>query len=171
MQHKLNQPPAMSRAFKQAIYQVHSPVDLVELRIGKVSGSLRKHMQALGIKHAAIISAYNPQAQLTGDNLNRHAHSTLLQAVEALQLPWWPAVNIDPSGGWPAEPSIMILGITVDQARWLARRFRQLAFVSIGPRAVPKLNFVQQHMPSFSKKNAALPQTETAVPLVNALKH
>lgn len=144
----------VSRAFKQAVYQIHSPDGKVELRIGKASTTLRQLMQTQGVKHAAIITAYNPQARLTDENLNRHAHIALLQAVEALHLPWWPATNLDPTGAWPDEPSILILGITVEQARWLARRFRQLAFVDIGSRAVPKLNFVQQHMPNFHCQTA-----------------
>lgn len=54
--------PSLSTAFRQAAYQVHTPGGEIELRIGKASQKLKAQMARLGVKHAAILTAYNPQA-------------------------------------------------------------------------------------------------------------
>ncbi len=172
MQDPAGSPTHAARAFKQAIYQVHSPEGLLDLHIGKVSLPLREHMAHHGVRHAALLTAYNPQAQLTATAMNRQAQISLLKTVEDLHLPWWPGVNLDPQQKWPDEPSLLILGMSVEQARWLARRFRQLAFVGIPASGVPKLHFVQQRLPIFGEKSALLPRADTSHHLAGPdLKH
>jgi hypothetical protein len=56
-------------------------------------------------------------------------------------------VNLDPKGKWPDEPSLLVLDISLQQARWQARLFKQLAFVYIPLNGKPQLHQVQQRLP------------------------
>ncbi len=44
-----------------------------------------------------------------------------------------------PSNGWPAEPSLLVLGLALQAAKSLGRRHEQNAVVWSGPDAVPQL--------------------------------
>jgi hypothetical protein len=40
--------------------------------------------------------------------------------------------GVDPSGKWPAEPSILVLGIKLDEALSIGHRYQQNAILFIG---------------------------------------
>lgn len=143
---KVDLPASLSAAFKQAVYQVHAPDGDLILRIGARHTRLAALLRRENCRGAAILTAYNPQAQLCDDSFNEAVQETLLCSLQHQGLQWWPAVNLDPSGQWPPEPSFLVLNISLHQARWQARRFNQLAFVYIQPDGIPRLHHVQQRL-------------------------
>ncbi|WP_341667613.1 DUF3293 domain-containing protein [Alcaligenes sp. SDU_A2] len=145
---KLDLPASLSKAFEQAIYQVHSPAGDLTLRIGTRHARLAQLLRQENCRGAAILTAHNPQAQRCGDHFNLAAQETLLRALQQQGMRWWPAVNQDPEGQWPNEPGFLILDISLHQARLLARLAKQLAFVYIEPDGVARLHQVQQRLPA-----------------------
>ena len=53
----------------------------------------------------------------------------LLRRVERLGWRWLPACNLADGGGWPAEPSVLILGVGEVELCALAAEFAQAAIV------------------------------------------
>lgn len=146
MLEKVDLPASLSKAFQQAIYQVQTPEGELKLRIGAHHPRLARWLDTENCRGAAILTAYNPQAQLCDDSFNEVVQETLLRSLQQLGLRWWPAVNLDPAGKWPPEPGFLVLDIGLHQARWLARLFNQLAFVYVRPDGTPSLQQVQQRL-------------------------
>ncbi len=142
-----NLPAALSHAFEKAIYRVHSPQGDIDVRIGQLNRTLNQLLEQENSRGAAILTACNPGAQICSRAFNDAVQETLLRDLQKQDLHWWPAVNLDPKGKWPDEPSLLVLDISLQQARWQARLFKQLAFVYIPLNGKPQLHQVQQRLP------------------------
>ncbi|WBM39025.1 DUF3293 domain-containing protein [Alcaligenes faecalis] len=140
-------PAALSHAFEKAIYRVHSPQGDMDVRIGQLNRPLNQLLERENSRGAAILTACNPGAQICSRAFNDAVQESLLRDLQKLDLRWWPAVNLDPKGKWPDEPSLLVLDISLQQARWQARLFKQLAFVYIPLNGKPQLHQVQQRLP------------------------
>ena len=140
-------PAALSHAFEKAIYRVHSPQGDIDVRIGQLNRPLNKLLEQENSRGAAILTACNPGAQICSRAFNDAVQESLLRDLQKLDLRWWPATNLDPRGKWPDEPSLLVLAISLQQARWQARLFKQLAFVYIPANGKPQLHQVQQRLP------------------------
>lgn len=90
--------------------------------------TLRRLHERYDVKSSALLTAYNPYSEKTDDAANVRAQAAL---VEEIRRHWefLPGEGCDPAGVWPPEPSILILGISLEEARGLARKYRQNAFV------------------------------------------
>ncbi len=144
-------PAALSHAFEKAIYRVHSPQGNIDVRIGQFNRTLNQLLQQETSRGAAILTACNPGAQICSRAFNDAVQESLLRSLQKLDLRWWPAVNLDPNGKWPDEPSLLVLDISLQQARWQARLFKQLAFVYIPLDGKPALHDVQQRLPASNQ--------------------
>jgi hypothetical protein len=51
----------------------------------------------------------------------------------------WRGRGIDPSGDWPGEDSVLVLGISKDVSIDFGRQYRQNAIVWLGEDATPEL--------------------------------
>lgn len=150
-------PAALSHAFEKAIYRVHSPLGDMDVRIGQLNRSLNQLLEQENSRGAAILTACNPGAQICSRAFNDAVQESLLRDLQKLDLRWWPAVNLDPAGKWPDEPSLLVLDISLQQARWQARLFKQLAFVYIPPNGKAQLHQVQQRLPQSSQADSSSP--------------
>ncbi|MDV2115840.1 DUF3293 domain-containing protein [Alcaligenes faecalis] len=142
-----NLPTALSHAFEKAIYRIHSPQGDIDVRIGRLNRTLNQILEQENSHGAAILTACNPGAHICSRAFNDAVQETLLRSLQKQNLHWWPAVNLDPKGKWPDEPSLLVLDISLEQARWQARLFKQLAFVYIPVNGKPELRYVQQRLP------------------------
>ena len=88
---------------------------------------------------AAFITAWNPysQALATPDNLVRQ--EKLKEHLKVRSLKYIEGTGEHPDKSWPAEPSVLILGLSLEAAKTLAVRCEQHAFVWVGSSAVPGL--------------------------------
>ena len=60
---------------------------------------------------------------------NEAAHRRLRQELEAKGFSVWEGIGEDSAANWPAEPSLLVLGIGKKEAREIGRRYGQLAIV------------------------------------------
>lgn len=111
-------------AFSQADYVAILASGSLPLQVGKKHPALDA---AIDGRSWAILTACNPGAHRLDDRYNRRRHRQLLDELVRKALDSWPAINRDPAGGWPDEPSALIAGITLDQLDRLADRFGQAA--------------------------------------------
>ncbi|MEO1593806.1 MAG: DUF3293 domain-containing protein [Pseudomonadota bacterium] len=121
---------ALEAAYRAAIYRVQTdpPIDL---SIGSNSAALAALLRWAGVTQAAIVTAYNPGSDRQSADANGAADRILRAGLGERGFDLRDTVAIDPSGEWPDEPGVLVLGIDVEDARVLGRAFGQNAIVAI----------------------------------------
>jgi putative PIN family toxin of toxin-antitoxin system len=130
--------PKFLRAYQKALYAVlGGPV----LRLGERNAELETLLEAQAAATAAFVTAANPRGELRSDAANQAAMAEL-QA--GLAWPSYPGEGRDPEGRWPAEPSLLIVGIPRGEAEALGRRFEQNAIVFVEKGSAPELALLRK---------------------------
>ncbi len=121
------------KAYRRAEYVVFGEPPLV-LRVGEANRRLDGMLQAAGKDTAAFLTACNPRGERRSDADNQAAQVRLERALEEKPYGCYPGEGRDPDGRWPAEPSLLVVGISRAEAEAFGRRFEQnaLAFVERG---------------------------------------
>jgi hypothetical protein len=125
-------------AYKATNYRVFSPVPFV-LKIGQSSDPLRRLYSEHNCASSTFITAYNPYSIETSDPENVEAQSRLEHRLQERSFPIIAGIGEDSAGMWPGEPSILILGITRDEAKSFGVEFGQNAIVWAQEDAIPRL--------------------------------
>lgn len=125
--------PALIAAYENAVYAVSGGP---ELRIGQPNAALNGLLDARGAATAAFVTAANPRGAQRSSAANEAAMSALR---ETLRWPHLPGEGLDPQKRWPAEPSVLILGISRPEAEALGRRLEQNAIVFVERGGAPQL--------------------------------
>lgn len=131
-------PEATINAYLATDYRVMAAEPFV-LNVGRTSPELALSFELDRTDSAAFITAWNPCGELASDMENRAAQQQLLAEIKALGFAYLDGEGRDPSGLWPGEPSFLVLGISLEAAKKLARQFRQNGFVYAGSDATPRL--------------------------------
>jgi putative PIN family toxin of toxin-antitoxin system len=125
--------PELIEAYENALYSVEAgPV----LRIGEHNAALERLLDVHHATTAAFITAANPRGEARSHAANQAAMAELRAALAWPQLP---GEGRDPRGRWRAEPSVLVLGISREQAEALGRRLEQNAIVFAEKGAAPEL--------------------------------
>jgi len=135
--------PELAAAYREAEYVVFGEPDLV-LRIGEPRPALDALLADLGAEGAAFLSAANPASERRSAEENRRAAAALDAELATANYSRCPGEGRDPKGRWPAEPSVLAVGIPRAAAEALGRRFAQNAIVYIARGAAPELLFLEQ---------------------------
>jgi hypothetical protein len=135
-------PPDLWQAFEATDYRVSDyPHDFV-IRIGQPCKPLEALLWDYSLPSAIFITAYNPQSQRRSPAENQAAQARLRQRLKELHATAvLEGAGIDPMGAWPAEPSFLALGLSLDEGIQLSKEFGQKAFVYVGAGNVPELVF------------------------------
>jgi len=80
-------------------------------------------------KTAVFVSACNPQGGRAARGVNAARHARLRAEIRSLGLRAVPGIGVGRSGGWPAEISLLVFGVTKPRAARIGRRWRQNAVV------------------------------------------
>lgn len=126
-------------AYRSTAYRVLSTPPFT-LWIDRHSEELAKLYAVSGVTSAAFITAWNPYSMSLSHAENMARNEALTAALrEAGLTNIVPGLGEDPSGEWPGEESVLVLGITREFGRALSTRFQQNAFVWAGSDAKPEL--------------------------------
>jgi hypothetical protein len=129
--------PETLAAYAATDYRVDWPSGAFVLKIGQRSRELARLYDEAGVETAAYLSAWNPESRIVPPEANAQAEAALDAQLSSLTTaPGWGA---DPTGAWPPERSTLALGLSLEEARRLAKAFRQNGFVWCGPDATPEL--------------------------------
>ncbi len=120
-------------------YQVYWGSGSVILRIDQPSPDLARLHAAMGVSTSAFISAWNPSSKLAPASINEAAQQHLERMLETLGIPVVPGEGADPTGQWPAERSVLALGISCDEACRVGRLYQQNAIVFADQDVTPRL--------------------------------
>ncbi len=124
------------QAYRNACYRVFGAPEFV-LQVDRQSSELMAWQRAHRVGSSAFLTAFNPGSRLLPAEHNRANHASLIEALDGLV--HVAARGEDPDGEWPDEEGVLVAGIEREQARQLARRFGQKAFLHAADDAVPRL--------------------------------
>ena len=113
------------------------------LRIDEPSSVLALCHEAFGVTRSAYLTAWNPRSEPTALEINQSAQRALEAELTAAGFSWLRGEGVDPSGQWPGEPSVLVLGIAAEDAARLGRAYGQNAIVVAGRDAVARLVMVE----------------------------
>lgn len=120
--------PELLAAYRAAEYVVCATPETV-LRVGEKSADLDALLEAEGATGAAFLTAANPGSVVKTARQNLMATATLVESQTALGYACYEGEGRDPTGAWPAEPSVLVVGIPRAEAEALGRAFGQNAIV------------------------------------------
>lgn len=118
-------------AYETTAYVVSPGADEFTLTVGRHSHELDCLLDDNGAATAAFITAHNPRSTLLTDEENRLANQRLLAEITNRGHTWLPGEGRGHDGTWPAEASLLILGICREDAVQLGREFGQNAIVFV----------------------------------------
>lgn len=114
-----------------AQYQVWIDISMVTLQIGCQSAPLAALLQATGNRSAVYVTACNPASEVATSQENQSAMARLYERLACYSNHIYRGTGIDPSGEWPAEESLLALGIDLSIAKKIGDEFGQNAIVWI----------------------------------------
>jgi hypothetical protein len=125
----------LEEAYRATTYFVDGPSGRFALHIGRASPEVDALTAAHQVDAYTYITAYNPGSVAAPRAQNEKRQRELKQAVVESSHPFYRGEG-QGDGDWPAEPSLLVLGVTEAEAAALARRFGQAAVV-FGERGGP----------------------------------
>ena len=134
------------QAFLETHYRVHQDgpdAPPLTLRVGQASADLAALHRTHSVDSSAFLTAYNPFAKKVDEDSNLKRQEELKQELSSRSLIFLPGEGQHPANGWPAEPSVLVLGLSLEAAKVMGRKYEQAAIVWIGPTAVPELVLLQ----------------------------
>ena len=120
----------LAEAYRRALYVVYGAPDLV-IRIGERNAALDALLDEEGADTAAYLTAANPNGELQDGTANDLSCAALHQALADAGCACYLGEGRDPAGGWPAEPSVLAVGISRREASVIGRSYEQNAIVFI----------------------------------------
>ena len=137
---------SLVQAYRETQYRAHlkdagkdSGEESIVLKVDVTSAPLKGLHLRTGVDCSAFITACNPWSRALSDAQNAQRMQGLMDVLRARSLRWYPGTGQHPNNGWPAEPSLLVLGLSLAAARVLAASFEQNAFVWSGADATPQL--------------------------------
>lgn len=131
-------PAALAQAYHDTDYTVAAAPGLV-LRIGRHNAGCDALLDACNVTRAILLSACNPYSQAYPDSANRLRHALLTGALQGAGFAILAAEGRDPTGSWPPETSVLIMGTTPVQEARLLRDYEQHAAVLVQRGTEPRL--------------------------------
>lgn len=130
---------ALLVAYRATRYRVTQDPHDFTLRVGEPSEDLLDLYSNFGVLSAAFLTAHNPFSEPVSKEANEAAQMALLGLLTASGAPFLHGRGEGEDGDWPPEPSVLVLGLTREDAEAIGRRFDQNAILWCGPDAVPIL--------------------------------
>jgi hypothetical protein len=130
--------PDLLEAYRRALYVAYGAPDLV-IRIGERNAVLDALLDEDGAATAAYLTAANPNGVLQDETANELSCAALHQALADAGYSCYAGEGRDPAGHWPAEPSVLAVGISRHEASVIGRSYEQNAFVFIERGSAPEL--------------------------------
>jgi hypothetical protein len=95
---------------------------------------------------ASCITAFNPASKVCSDEENFSFHEKLIWEVESMCIQFSPMLGRCPHGNWKSENGLLLLGISLTQAKQLGRKFNQNAIVFIGKDCIPEIYVIDRSL-------------------------
>jgi hypothetical protein len=120
----------LAEAYARTIYRVAIDDARFELRVGAGAPPFAAWLAAQGASRWAWLTSVNPRSRQLDAAENRRRLAALAERLERAGARFWRGVAVDPDGGWPDEPSFLVLDLSAERVAALAREFAQHAFLA-----------------------------------------
>ena len=120
-------PTSLVKSYRATTYVASTPAGELRLRVGEVDARFDKLLEETGVACWAFVSAANPRSVRLDDAENTERHVTLRAAVRAAGWRCFEGSGVGDDAEWPAEASLLVLGMSEAEAAALGRRFGQHA--------------------------------------------
>lgn len=119
----------LSNAYYASKYSVflNEDKELILFASG-ISEYVRDFLLSHQAESCAFITAYNPESKSLSDIENTRRHADLLAHLGG-KWPLYLGEGKSKKGNWPAELSVLIVGVSLEEAREIALKYEQNAFV------------------------------------------
>ncbi|WP_416308522.1 DUF3293 domain-containing protein [Neptunicella sp. SCSIO 80796] len=135
-----NFPPQLVIAYQQAEYHVFDNNNSAFiLKVGQFSQPLTKLYEMFDCDNATFITAFNPNSRPLTIAQNQQRQQLLIQDISNAACHFIHGAGRDPEGQWPAESSLLALGLDYSSSILLAEKFQQNAFLWCENNAIPEL--------------------------------
>jgi len=131
-------PDTLLKAYRETQYHVYTDPSFI-LQPGVYCTELAQLHNQFRVSSSAVITAWNPYSEKLYEKINSLRQKELCKAVSSMDLRSLRALGQHPSGNWPGEDSLFILGIEFSAASALGKQFDQNAIVYSRVDAVPKI--------------------------------
>lgn len=125
-------------AYMETDYCVSSEPPFI-LRVGVPNEQLVKLYKQSKIRSGTFITACNPFSQNVGEIINAARQAELAKDLSQRSLTFFESIGKHPSGDWNGEPSYFVLGLSLEAAKALGKKYDQNAIVWCGADAMPEL--------------------------------
>lgn len=133
-------------AYRATDYHVFADPPFV-LRVDEASAPCDALLAARGARSAAFLTAWNPQSEPRPRDWNERAQDRLTEHLGRVGLAFVPGEGRGRAGNWPAEQSVLVIGVGRPQAEGIAAEFGQKAFVWIEAGKPAELVFTASQRP------------------------
>ncbi len=148
--HHKNNSVSQESAISDSLWQAYLETDYIvqteprlTLRIGEQCPELIKLHKQHRVDCSAFITAFNPYSQSCSLDENLSRQEQLNSELKIRSLKFIEGIGQHPTNKWPGEPSLLVLGLSLEAAKNLGTRFEQNALVWIGNDAVPELVLIR----------------------------
>lgn len=109
------------------------------MHIGERCDALAALYAAHQVDCCAFITACNPQGEPAGDDINQQRQQAFARTLEQRALAYLTGAGCDPKEQWPCEPSYLVMGTALAEAKAMGQDLKQNAIVWCGADMVPQL--------------------------------
>jgi len=134
-------PAETIEAYRNTRYDVIDGDNTISLRIGELNIPLSDIYRRFNIQSSVFITAWNPFGKFLTDHENELANHGLREQLIVEGYQTLEGAGIGADTDWPPEQSLLVLGVSEEQASELCRLYSQNAVVFIGPECIPVIIF------------------------------
>jgi hypothetical protein len=134
-------PQSTIQAYLETNYHVYGDMPMT-LVVGERNLVLAALHQKAGVECSAFITAYNPFSEKFDPDANAALQEALVDDLRSRGLVFVDGAGQHPSDNW-AEPSFLVLGLSLADSEALGKQYRQNAVIWIGADAVPQLKLLR----------------------------
>ncbi len=125
-------------AYLETDYHVLGKAPFI-LRIGVASHALTRLYKQTQTDCGVFITAWNPHSRITEASANQAKQAELTKELSQHNLICFDGVGKHPQGGWPEEPSLFALGLSLEASKAFGKKYQQNAIVWCGSDSIPEL--------------------------------
>jgi hypothetical protein len=129
-------------AYATTLFEANTTLGSVVLKVGEYNDCLANLYRTTGTQCAAYITAWNPASVPLNEVQNGVRHTDLLASLKTRGYTYSEGYGRDPTGQWPPERSVLVLGIPDGEACAVGREFGQAAIVVVDADAIPRLRWL-----------------------------
>lgn len=121
-------PEHLVAAYRRTTFQADTPIGRLSIRWGKGDERLDALLAQHGAQTWAYVTACNPQSKSLADPENTARQKALIGRL-AGRFPVYHGQGVGDEAGWKPEPSVLVIGMSSDEAGEIGREFGQYAVV------------------------------------------